>query len=644
MKRLLALMLCAVSIGVAAQIANGFCCDPNAPDYVGFTPCAASGEPYGTYSDFDGAVCDPDCEGYNPSDPSCFILGCTDPTACNYDPSAVVDLSGNSYDGYCLQLDAIGVCGGPCMADVNSNGICDDQEISGCTDEWACNYDSSATLDDGSCEDSPEPGCACYDYYCPFCDLIDLVEPGCADPQACNYDDLWQLEGCLIQSCEYADALGVCGGDCVSDYNNNGVCDNEEVFGCTYADALNFNPNATDDDGSCISPCVGEVNTNVFDWNGDYNVSIADFLMMLSVFGDADVDFDGVWDSSDECIDTDACNFDFDPSEPCAYIDVLGVCGGGCEGDGDNDGICDDVDDCIGVVDECGVCNGPGPTQVVIDDIIITYDSVFLPLDEVWFVYAVDADTLISYECEPTCGSLSTSTQYTLTVESSPAVDPALGTTYRFYINLEDATDQVSAVYGNNQATLEVNAPDGVYNSAFNASWSASGINPAFLTVSPELAADTYATIGLTGPASTSGIAGAADPAFVEDELQPMVPFFQNHGETSLLCNTQIGSSWFVLNTATNASPQDGSLRVLVMQVTSTGNVSGQLNYQIYPQGNYQTAEQYLTPFDGTGAFQGQLFEEVIGCMNEGACNFDPCANLQPIGFCTFPNANGDCE
>ena len=50
--------------------------------------------------------------------------------------------------------------------------------------------------------------------------------------------------------------------------------------------------------------------------------------------------------------------------------------------------ICDDVDDCIGVVDECGICNGH-PTQVVIDDIIITYDSVFLPLDEVWFVYAM---------------------------------------------------------------------------------------------------------------------------------------------------------------------------------------------------------------------------------------------------------------
>ena len=60
-----------------------------------------------------------------------------------------------------------------------------------------------------------------------------------------------------------------------------------------------------------------------------------------------------------QCIDTEACNYDVDPSEPCEYIDVLGVCGGGCEGDGTTM-LCDDVDDCIGVVDECGICNGPG--------------------------------------------------------------------------------------------------------------------------------------------------------------------------------------------------------------------------------------------------------------------------------------------
>ena len=50
--------------------------------------------------------------------------------------------------------------------------------------------------------------------------------------------------------------------------------------------------------------------------------------MMLSVYGDTDVDLDGIWDSSDVCVDLEACNYSVDPSEPCSYIDVLGVCGG----------------------------------------------------------------------------------------------------------------------------------------------------------------------------------------------------------------------------------------------------------------------------------------------------------------------------
>ena len=36
------------------------------------------------------------------------------------------------------------------------------------------------------------------------------------------------------------------------------------------------------------------------------------------------------------------------------------MCGGDCSEDEDHDGVCDDVDDCVGEVDACGVCNGPG--------------------------------------------------------------------------------------------------------------------------------------------------------------------------------------------------------------------------------------------------------------------------------------------
>ena len=138
--------------------------------------------------------------------------------------------------------------------------------------------------------------------------------------------------------------------------------------------------------------------------------------------------------------------------------------------------------------------------------------------------------------------------QYSLTVESSPAVS-ASGTVYRFYVNANDATDKFSAVFGNDQAHLVISTPDGIFNSAFNSSWNASGINPAFLPVFPELAEDSYATIGLDGPASTSGVAGAADPSIVEDAaLSPTISGYFIGGGTELNVNTLTGGSWYVLN------------------------------------------------------------------------------------------------
>ena len=35
--------------------------------------------------------------------------------------------------------------------DIDNDGICDDDEIAGCTDLNACNYNSVATDEDGSC-------------------------------------------------------------------------------------------------------------------------------------------------------------------------------------------------------------------------------------------------------------------------------------------------------------------------------------------------------------------------------------------------------------------------------------------------------------------------------------------------------------
>ena len=125
-------------------------------------------------------------------------LGCTDATACNYNPDATLD-------------------DGSCNFDCN-----------GCTDPTACNYDATATQDDGSCTVNDD---------CGVCGGDNSTCTGCTDSAACNFDPNALLDD---GSCLVNDECGVCGGD-------NSTCG-----GCTDATACNYDPVAVIDDGSCI--------------------------------------------------------------------------------------------------------------------------------------------------------------------------------------------------------------------------------------------------------------------------------------------------------------------------------------------------------------------------------------------------------
>ena len=77
------------------------------------------------------------------------VFGCTDPIACNFDPTATGE------DGSCQSLDCQGTCGGPAYLDPDCG--CLDSEADagsclGCTDPASCSYDAAATVDDGSCQ------------------------------------------------------------------------------------------------------------------------------------------------------------------------------------------------------------------------------------------------------------------------------------------------------------------------------------------------------------------------------------------------------------------------------------------------------------------------------------------------------------
>ena len=122
---------------------------------------------------------------------------CNVDTACNYGDCVIGDPTGNAG---CIYPPLYYNCDGSCENDTDGDGICDELDITGCTDPSACNYLPSATINSG---------------------------------------------------CEYAEEYYNCDGSCISDSDGDGVCDEIETGGCTDSVACNYNSTATDDDGTC---------------------------------------------------------------------------------------------------------------------------------------------------------------------------------------------------------------------------------------------------------------------------------------------------------------------------------------------------------------------------------------------------------
>ena len=71
---------------------------------------------------------------------------------------------------------------------------------------------------------------------------------------------------------------------CLNDFNDNGVCDENEIFGCAYIDAVNYDSLVTADNGSCVCELVSS--NCPADLDSDGFVATTDLLMFLSSFGE----------------------------------------------------------------------------------------------------------------------------------------------------------------------------------------------------------------------------------------------------------------------------------------------------------------------------------------------------------------------
>ena len=177
-------------------------------------------------------VGDDEPDDYYPDDTFNEIWGCTDYEADNYDEYANMDDGSCSYPVYGCMNNA--------APNYNPDATVEDGSCTrgGCTDSEAENYDDTANEDDGSCE-----------YY---------VEPiyGCTDSEANNYQSEAEEDD---GSCTYdPEPVYGCTDDSANNYNSEATEDDntceydpEPIYGCTDDGANNYNSNATVDDESC---------------------------------------------------------------------------------------------------------------------------------------------------------------------------------------------------------------------------------------------------------------------------------------------------------------------------------------------------------------------------------------------------------
>lgn len=267
---------------------NDICYDYLATNYYQQGPCQYDQNPYcqdasannfGSYGDctYDpptgGGCTQPSATNYDSTaiydDGSCTYetYGCTDFTATNYNPAATID------DNTC-NYSEVG-CTNPQANNFNPNASVDDGSCTfnqGCTDPWALNYDESAVEDDGSCVYGPQPADG---------ELMQITFTGSepADPEICtvnvptNYYVNLQCKVCGNASLDIDIKYWNKGVDVISEYNDAFTVNTDQVGNGHVFNNFVFGPYAVNYVLENKNP-DGSVNKNLYS-NGVYTQNFA---------------------------------------------------------------------------------------------------------------------------------------------------------------------------------------------------------------------------------------------------------------------------------------------------------------------------------------------------------------------------------
>ena len=208
-------------------------------------------------------------------------------------------------------------------------------------------------------------------------------------------------------------------------------------------------------------------------------------------------------------------------------------------------------------------------------------------------------------------------------------------TTYRLYVNCLSELDYLSSCSGDDSKPLILSSTvePAWYNSPAAVTWNAQGINPAFFPFFPELIYDSFLTIG----AEDASLAGALHPSSIWGAVDATEEFNGDGNGVSVNVNDTLGGAWYtpfpgIEEASSHPAFAGDDLRVLVAQLTTAGEVSGQIQIQIFRNGLQNNEFRSLLPI---------ATEALVGCLNPSAFNYDAQATSSDESLCNFHCTNG---
>ena len=543
-----------------------------------------------------------------------------DATSCNYDDTALYD------DGSCTFANDVFDCDGNCLSG--------DKVILTLTDSWGDTWNGNSLTIDGVVYDQPSTGpsnTATSDSYAICIDLSAChdVTYNLGEGNTYPGENSWTItdaDGNELASGAYAD--GTADG-------TFGNC----IGGCTDATACNYNSEANIDDASCeFESCAGCLDASACNYDETATISDAASCTYAQEYYDCagvclnDADGDGLCDELEVygCVVPTACNYAEGVTElvPCIYPEPGYLCDGTCDGDADGDGVCD-ANEIVGCQDssacdydaaatDAGDCDYTS-CQGCTDDTACNFDAT-----------ATQDDGSCDY-CSCASEAAGGQNGFNLSVETHEEGGIFGMTTYRVYVTTPNETDFLSAIAGDEANPSFLRTSTSFYQNDLGGA-TADMINPLFFGAFPDLAYDSWLTIGIESAPMPGD--GTAAPQLVQAEGDTWLADFE--AGNNLEVNSFFGGSWFTTNLVSNGVA-GADKKVLVAQLTTDGTLTGQLYVQVFPEGVGANAE-YLTLSFGSSS---------CGCTDDAACNYNDGAQYDD-GSCfyneQFYTCAGVCE